>query len=373
MSIEDLYAEGKLKRERIKPITYSDIKDLVLYDECSPSCIVWSSSKCNNKIKPFTVAGCLSKIGVWVVFLNKKQHKVHRVIYSIVNKVDLTEQDYVIHLDGNTLNNKIDNLKKITISGDNSLCTKCCNVKPKNAFTRNTALAGGVSIYCNECRTLPVSCASYAIDFKKFVEYDENSATKLKRVDGNCLNLSELSKQSGSLKTGYISINHNKYSISRVVLALHGVVTTEKDTVRFKDNNTRNFSITNLEVTTKLKVIKAEVSNEHRDRVSRNGAYRRERRMLQSAKERAKKKGLEFNIDFYDIVIPEFCPILGIKLQNGTGKPQASSPSLDRIDQSRGYIKGNIQVISYKANTMKNDASVEMLLRFAKWVNDAYN
>lgn len=89
-------------------------------------------------------------------------------------------------------------------------------------------------------------------------------------------------------------------------------------------------------------------------------------RMLQAAKQRAKKKGLEFNIGKEDIIIPEKCPYLDIPLYPGEKDNYKNSPSLDRIDSSKGYIKGNVQVISSKANTMKNDASIEELITFSK-------
>lgn len=95
-----------------------------------------------------------------------------------------------------------------------------------------------------------------------------------------------------------------------------------------------------------------------------------ERGLLSGAKARSKKRGLEFNLELSDIVIPEFCPILDIPLirnHNG-GKPSKNSPSLDRVDSALGYIKGNVQVISYFANTMKQDATEEELKRFASWV-----
>lgn len=93
-----------------------------------------------------------------------------------------------------------------------------------------------------------------------------------------------------------------------------------------------------------------------------------------SAKGRAKKLNLPFDLDFNDTIPPSYCPILGIELKRNTGGKSYSgnSPSVDRIDPSKGYVKGNIQVISQRANVMKNDASPEELLRFADWVIKTY-
>lgn len=93
-----------------------------------------------------------------------------------------------------------------------------------------------------------------------------------------------------------------------------------------------------------------------------------EKRMFASAKERAKKKELDFNIELSDIVIPEFCPILGIRIFKGNTSARKNSPSLDRIDSAKGYIKGNINVISNLANTMKSNATVEELLAFSNYM-----
>ena len=85
--------------------------------------------------------------------------------------------------------------------------------------------------------------------------------------------------------------------------------------------------------------------------------------MWSRAKYRAAQKGREFIITKEDIVIPERCPLLGIPLvcHRGKGSQQGNSPSLDRIDPTKGYIKGNVWVISNRANTLKNDATLQEL------------
>lgn len=78
----------------------------------------------------------------------------------------------------------------------------------------------------------------------------------------------------------------------------------------------------------------------------------KEKRMFESAAMRAAKKGREFNIELGDIAIPTICPVLGTPMVG---------PSLDRIDSSKGYVKGNVRVISKRANMLKNNATIEEL------------
>jgi predicted nucleic acid-binding Zn-ribbon protein len=93
-------------------------------------------------------------------------------------------------------------------------------------------------------------------------------------------------------------------------------------------------------------------------------------KMHQRAKQRSKSSGREFSIKVSDIDIPDICPVLGIELNMNSGRSGAyrNSPSLDRINNSKGYTKDNIQVISQLANAMKCHASNEELHRFAQWV-----
>ena len=90
--------------------------------------------------------------------------------------------------------------------------------------------------------------------------------------------------------------------------------------------------------------------------------------MWRSARTKAKNKGMEFSIIVEDIIIPEMCPILQVPLVFGTKDHYEFSPSLDRKDNTKGYIPGNIVVMSKKANTMKNCATKEELVLFADWI-----
>ena len=89
-----------------------------------------------------------------------------------------------------------------------------------------------------------------------------------------------------------------------------------------------------------------------------------ERHLLNIVRNRAKKRGLAFDLTLQDIIIPTHCPYLGIELSVFGNLQQ--SPSIDRIDNSKGYIVGNIEVISRQANIMKNVASIPELQRFAQ-------
>lgn len=103
--------------------------------------------------------------------------------------------------------------------------------------------------------------------------------------------------------------------------------------------------------------------------------YRKEhpvKYMVSAARMRAKERDIEFSIQESDIVVPEICPYLGIPIRlvldtgKGRGRVDFDSASLDRIDSTKGYVKGNVQIISHLANRMKNSATIEQLLDFAR-------
>lgn len=84
--------------------------------------------------------------------------------------------------------------------------------------------------------------------------------------------------------------------------------------------------------------------------------------MFYSARTRAHKMGLPFSIKLEDIVIPEFCPLLGIPIFAGKhGEYHPNSASIDRKNPLLGYTRDNIWVISFRANEIKNNASLAEL------------
>jgi hypothetical protein len=92
--------------------------------------------------------------------------------------------------------------------------------------------------------------------------------------------------------------------------------------------------------------------------------------MYTRIKAKAKKYGIPFNLELSDIVIPEVCPVFGVPFVYGRKDPY--NISLDKIFPALGYTKGNVIVVSVRANTIKNDASVEELakvLAFYKSLN----
>lgn len=82
------------------------------------------------------------------------------------------------------------------------------------------------------------------------------------------------------------------------------------------------------------------------------------RRLWGKSKKRAKEDGIEFAITPDDIRIPDVCPVMGcvLRFEKGIGD---FNPSLDRVDNSRGYVQGNVRAISWRANYLKKNLTLE--------------
>lgn len=103
----------------------------------------------------------------------------------------------------------------------------------------------------------------------------------------------------------------------------------------------------------------------NRDRIkeSAKARYRADPvgQLLRNARTRATHSGMDFNIGREDVIIPELCPVLGVPMV---------SPSLDRFDNSKGYTKTNIRVISKRANVLKSDATIEELEKIIQYMKE---
>lgn len=93
--------------------------------------------------------------------------------------------------------------------------------------------------------------------------------------------------------------------------------------------------------------------------------------LLRAAKWRAKRAGLEFDISPEDIQVTSVCPVLGLKLEMGGGVDVANSPSLDRVDNSKGYVRGNVRIISHRANALKRDATLAEVEAIARYMQES--
>ena len=94
--------------------------------------------------------------------------------------------------------------------------------------------------------------------------------------------------------------------------------------------------------------------------------------LLRGAKQRALRQEVTFDITLSDINIPEYCPLLNIKLVKHVGNKLAgtdNSPSIDKIIPELGYVRGNVWVISNRANRLKNDATLEELRLLVRNLN----
>ena len=132
---------------------------------------------------------------------------------------------------------------------------------------------------------------------------------------------------------------------------------------------------------------KARRLNRERDQANRQkardktNAWRKEKKaqdpsyfLWATARNRARKQNIPFNIERSDVVIPEYCPVLGIKLNlNAKRGFVQDAPSIDKIIPELGYTQGNIIVVSYRANQLKSNASMEEMGKLFSFYSSLIN
>lgn len=94
--------------------------------------------------------------------------------------------------------------------------------------------------------------------------------------------------------------------------------------------------------------------------------------MLTGSRSRAMKRGIEFSITASDISLPEKCPCCAVSMQMRSGPaekgPLPNSPSIDRLDPSKGYVAGNVAVICWRCNEIKRNATLSELKTVVAWL-----
>lgn len=89
---------------------------------------------------------------------------------------------------------------------------------------------------------------------------------------------------------------------------------------------------------------------------------------LNVIQQKCKKKNIEFNLTVDDLIVPSHCPVLGIELNYFNTNICDDSPSIDRIVPDKGYVVGNVEIISMKANRIKSNGSYEEITRVAEYI-----
>lgn len=97
--------------------------------------------------------------------------------------------------------------------------------------------------------------------------------------------------------------------------------------------------------------------------------YRSMREKYRLKKANANRSGKEFTITFGELDFPTHCPILGIEIDYFSEGRQENSPSFDRFDPSKGYVSGNVAVVSWRANRIKNDGTADEHQKIADWMS----
>lgn len=90
--------------------------------------------------------------------------------------------------------------------------------------------------------------------------------------------------------------------------------------------------------------------------------------IVKQARKRARQLGLEFDLKDSDLKIPTHCPVLGLELKSNSGSGAKDSYSIDRIDNTKGYTKDNVRVISFEANNLKGANTVETLDKIKRYI-----
>ena len=129
------------KSHKVKKISYELIKEIVEYDENSPTFLRYKIPRANGAILVGSVAGSYDSLGYGQIYIKDSSFKIHRIVYCLFSKQDLDSNLVIDHIDGNKSNNKFDNLRLTTIS-ENARNIEWEKVKPTNTGERAISFRG---------------------------------------------------------------------------------------------------------------------------------------------------------------------------------------------------------------------------------------
>lgn len=216
------------------------------------------------------------------------------------------------------------------------ICKKCNKEKSLQYFPKHSQTKDGYLGHCKKCQL-------------KVRQALRHSVTDTEK---KCIRCSQIKEANKFVKN------------PRLIGGLHNIC---KDCSN-SERKAKQYYITSGKKRQKRKQIDPDYKEYLNNQKRENSRKNFKTQMLANCKRRALKKELEFSICKEDIIIPELCPILKVPFIQGIGREYEYTPTIDRIDNSKGYTKENIQIITKKANSMKNSASFKELKLFAEWI-----
>ena len=123
----------------------------------------------------------------------------------------------------------------------------------------------------------------------------------------------------------------------------------------------------NINSDTKNTCKKCSIKIKQTEKLNRDWKVDAKKVLYDNAKQRAKKSNIEFTLTKEDVIIPDTCPVFGFALKREDRETWMCAPSIDRIDNTRGYVKDNIIIVSRRANILKKDATINELIKLANY------
>ena len=179
------------------------------------------------------------------------------------------------------------------------------------------------------------------------------------------------SKLSQEEKNKVIEMGSQGFSYTDIAAALDGKITRQRAKQICAENRIDAASI-RRKMNEKNHVTKMVAkwgpqwdNKEHR----KHYVYQAMRSKFRTKKANAKKAGRPWTVDFGDLEFPTHCPVLGIELNYFSEVICDNSPSFDCVIPERGYVKGNVYVVSQRANRIKNDGTAQEHYAIAKFID----